>query len=62
MSIEPEQGAPEVAPEAPVEKKPGFFKRLFGGGKKEEEAPQQPAAVESEAPAEEAPADDNTAV
>ena len=46
MSIEPEQGAPEVAPEAPVEKKPGFFKRLFGGGKKEEEAPQQPAAEE----------------
>ena len=55
MSIEPGQGAPS---EAPVEKKPGFFKRLFGGGKKEE-APQQPAAVEPEAPAE--PTDDNMA-
>ena len=50
---EQEQGTPS---EAPVEKKPGFFKRLFGGGKKEE-ASQQPAAVEPEAPAE--PTDDN---
>jgi hypothetical protein len=37
-----------VAPEAAPKKKPGFFKRLFGGKKDEDQQQQQPAQPQAQ--------------